>query len=206
MDKELTFNTGYTNPVDEELLEQLRENFEKQVKDYLEFVEDHISKTMGDHIVIDEHSVGDGGYELSEAIDDVVCVDNIDHSADFLNPPYIDGKILMCESCTDSMFFVNDQEFKKFCKKVSDTFSEELQKVGYVSGNRVAKAIDELTGFDYTFAGLEEEPEKIESTEPIYDISWIRKRMKHCTNPMERKQLEKQLNAAFKAKKKGKKK
>lgn len=189
MDKELTFNTGYTNPVDEELLEQLRENFEKQVNDYLEFVEDHISKTMG-------------GYELSETIDDVVCVDNIDHSADFLNPPYIDGKILMGESCTGSMFFVNDTIFKKLCKKLSDTFSEELQKVGYVSGERVVKAMNE-------WIRLEEELEKLEPAEPaepVYDISWIRKRMKHCTNPMERKQLEKQLNAAFKAKKKGRKK
>ena len=37
---------------------------------------------------------------------------------------------------------------------------------------------------------------------PVRDISWIRKQMKHCKNPMERKQLEKQLNAAYKARKK----
>lgn len=179
MDKELTFNTGYTSRVDEELLGQLQENFEKQTKDYLE-----ISKNMATHDFIDEYSVDDGGYELSETIDDVVCVDNIDHSADFLNPPYIDEKVLMCDSCTGYTFYVIDEKLKEGLER----FKEQLQRVSHV------------------FAGLEEEFEKIESIEPTYDISWIRKRMKHCTNPMERKQLEKQLNAAFKAKKKGRKK
>ena len=37
--------------------------------------------------------------------------------------------------------------------------------------------------------------------QPVRDISWIRKQMKHCKNPMERKALEKELNAAFKEKK-----
>lgn len=179
MDKKLTFNTGYTSRVDEELLEQLQENFEKQAKDYLE-----ISKNMVTHNFIDEYSVDDGGYELSETIDDVICVDNIDHSADFLNPPYIDEKVLMCDPCIGDTFYVIGDKLKEGLER----FKEQLQRASHV------------------FAGLEEELEKIESTEQTYDISWIRKRMKHCTNPMERKQLEKQLNAAFKAKKKGRKK
>lgn len=179
MDDELTFNTRYMNPVDEELLEKVRKNFEKQTEDYLE-----ISKNMATHDFIDEYSVDDGGYELSETIDDLVCVDNIDHSADFLNPPYIDEKVLMCDSCTGDTFYVIGEKLKEGLER----FKEQLQRASHV------------------FAGLEEESEKIESTEPTYDISWIRKRMKHCTNPMERKQLEKQLNAAFKAKKKRKKK
>lgn len=41
---------------------------------------------------------------------------------------------------------------------------------------------------------------------PVHDISWIRKQMKHCKNPMERKALEKELNAAFKEKKKRRRK
>lgn len=40
---------------------------------------------------------------------------------------------------------------------------------------------------------------------PVRDISWIRKQIKHCKNPMERKRLEKELNAAFKEKKRRRK-
>lgn len=40
---------------------------------------------------------------------------------------------------------------------------------------------------------------------PVRDISWIRKQMKHCKNPIERKALEKELNAAFKEKKRRRK-
>lgn len=45
-----------------------------------------------------------------------------------------------------------------------------------------------------------------EPQQPVRDISWIRKQMKHCKNPMERKALEKELNAAFKEKKRRRKK
>ncbi len=37
---------------------------------------------------------------------------------------------------------------------------------------------------------------------PVRDISWLKKQLKHCKNPMERKALEKELNAAFKENKK----
>lgn len=36
---------------------------------------------------------------------------------------------------------------------------------------------------------------------PVRDISWLKKQLKHCKNPMEKKQLERELNAAFKEKK-----
>lgn len=44
-----------------------------------------------------------------------------------------------------------------------------------------------------------------EPKQPVRDISWIRKQMKHCKNPMERKALEKELNVAFKEKKRRRK-
>ena len=60
---------------------------------------------------------------------------------------------------------------------------------------------------DYTYLSFEDFCKEIEKpAEPVYDISWIRKRMKCCKNPMERKQLEKQLNVAYKARKKARNK
>lgn len=44
-----------------------------------------------------------------------------------------------------------------------------------------------------------------EPKQPVRDISWIRKQIKHCKNPMERKALERELNSAFKEKKKRRK-
>lgn len=40
------------------------------------------------------------------------------------------------------------------------------------------------------------------NNEVIHDISALKKRIKHCKNPLERKQLEKELNLAYKEKKK----
>lgn len=47
---------------------------------------------------------------------------------------------------------------------------------------------------------IDELPTETQQEPPVRDISWIRKQMKHCKNPMERKALEKELNAAFKEK------
>lgn len=63
------------------------------------------------------------------------------------------------------------------------------------------------------FRGLESlssEPESLSSIvedissnkEVVHDISALKKRIKHCKNPLERKQLEKELNLAYKEKKK----
>lgn len=48
---------------------------------------------------------------------------------------------------------------------------------------------------------LDEMAAEAQSEPPVRDISWIRKQMKHCKNPMERKALEKELNEAYKEKK-----
>lgn len=48
---------------------------------------------------------------------------------------------------------------------------------------------------------LDEISAEAQSEPPVRDISWIRKQMKHCKNPMERKALEKELNEAYKEKK-----
>lgn len=175
---------------------------------------DRASDARRDFLAYKEISVGDGGYELGETIDDVQYVDNLDHSADFLNPPYLNDMTAL----------------KKACEKLQERFkyfAEELQTTGYLAGNRLVKAINDAyygvkktetlygneqgvvfldeNAFDYTFTGSDGLIEKMEPTKPAYDISWIRKRMKCCKNPMERKQLEKQLNAAYKARKKARK-
>ena len=178
---------------------------------------------MDEHIFIDKYPVGDGGYELGETIDDVICVDNIDHSADFLNPPYLNTTTLICDPRMGNTFSVNEQTLTKYREKLK----EELRRIGYVSGNRLVEVLNDVfeterpetvygdkqgilfideKAFDYTFTGSEGLIEKMEPTKPVYDISWIRKRMKCCKNPMERKMLEKQLNEAYKARKKARKK
>lgn len=48
---------------------------------------------------------------------------------------------------------------------------------------------------------LDEISAEAQSEPQVRDISWIRKQMKHCKNPMERKALEKELNEAYKEKK-----
>lgn len=57
---------------------------------------------------------------------------------------------------------------------------------------------------------LSSEPESLSSifedissnNEVIHDIPALKKRIKHCKNPLEKKQLEKELNLAYKEKKK----
>lgn len=58
-------------------------------------------------------------------------------------------------------------------------------------------APSQLFGTQATTTIIDEIPEP---QHPVRDISWIRKQMKHCKNPMERKALEKELNEAFKEK------
>ena len=190
---------------------------------------------MDEHIFIDEYPVGDGGYEFGETTDNIAYVNNIDHSADFLNPPYSNTTTLIYDPRMGDTFSVNQealiQTLTKYREKLKEEFEklgEELRRIGYVSANRLVGVLnntyeierpkqlhgdkqgvvflDESTAFDYTFTGSDGLIEKMEPTKPVYDISWIRKRMKCCKNPMERKQLEKQLNAAYKARKKARKK
>lgn len=63
-----------------------------------------------------------------------------------------------------------------------------------------------LFGIQATMTTIDELAAYEQRKPPVHDISWIRKQMKHCKNPMERKALEKELNAAFKEKKRRRKK
>jgi len=166
---------------------------------------------MDEHIFIDEYPVIDKAKDARR---------------DFL----ADKKVLMHEPHTGDTFSVNEQALTKYSEKLKEELEklgEELRRIGYVSGNRLVEVLNGVFGierpntiygdkqgvvfldekaFDYTFVGSDGSIEKMEPTKPVYDISWIRKRMKCCKNPMERKQLEKQLNAAYKARKKERKK
>lgn len=141
-----------------------------------------------------------------------------------------DEKVLMFDPHTNDTFSVNQQalmqtltNYREKVKEELEKLGEELRRIGYVSANNIVKVLNDTyraerpntmygdkqgilfideKAFDYTFTGPEGLIEKTEPTKTIYDISWIRKRMKCCKNPMERKQLEKQLNAAYKARKK----
>ena len=130
-------------------------------------------------------------------------------------------------------FFKKFGEILKLSDELNERFkkiAEEIRSAESLAGNRLAKVIgdsfmvekpdterpnakygtkpefvlvDDWAGFVDTFTRPKDELEK---SEPVYDISWIRKRMKCCKNPMERKMLEKQLNAAYKARKKARNK
>ena len=67
--------------------------------------------------------------------------------------------------------------------------------------------VSPLVSIQATSTIIDEMATKAQQEPPVRDISWIRKQMKHCKNPMERKALEKELNAAFneKAKKRRRK-
>lgn len=53
---------------------------------------------------------------------------------------------------------------------------------------------------------LDELTTKAQQEPPVRDIPWLKKQVKHCKNPMEKKQLEKELNEAYKEKKRRKQK
>lgn len=113
----------------------------------------------------------------------------------------------------------NDRNTVEFIKSVYGTMpSRVLNKVFYT--NTVEKGMIYLVPVSKAYENL---PSPMFGTQtdtividelaayeqrkpPVHDISWIRKQMKHCKNPMERKTLEKELNAAFKEKKKRRRK
>lgn len=66
--------------------------------------------------------------------------------------------------------------------------------------------VSPLFGTQATTTIIDELATEEQRKPPVRDIPWIRKQMKHCKNPMERKALEKELNAAFKEKKRRRKK
>ena len=73
---------------------------------------------------------------------------------------------------------------------------------------RISRAlnISPLVATQATTTAIDEMATDEQRKEPVRDISWIRKQMKHCKNPMERKALEKELNEAFREKKRRRKK
>ena len=104
---------------------------------------------MDDHIFIDEYPVGDGGYEFGETTDNIAYIDNIDHSADFLNPPYLNTTTLICDPRMGDTFSVNQealiQTLTKYREKLKEEFEklgEELRRIGYVSTNRLVEVLN----------------------------------------------------------------
>ena len=57
---------------------------------------------------------------------------------------------------------------------------------------------------EYNATNVLQEFQKLatDTSDSLLDISSLKKRIKYCKNPMERKNLEKQLNAAYKEMKK----
>ena len=105
----------------------------------------------------------------------------------------------------------DDHSAIEFIKSVYETMpSRVLNKVVYT--NAVEKGTIYLVPESVVFAsGAFNVSPLLLATEkqqepPVRDISWIRKQMKHCKNPMERKALEKELNEAFREKKRRRKK
>lgn len=90
---------------------------------------------------------------------------------------------------------------------LNDIIYTNAVKKGMIYLVPVSKVYENLPspmfGTQATMTIIDEIPEP---HQPVRDISWIRKQMKHCKNPMERKALEKELNAAFKEKKRRRKK
>lgn len=82
------------------------------------------------------------------------------------------------------------------------TRAAEKGKIYLVPVNRVyANLLCPQLGIKPDTTILDEMATKAQQEPPVRDISWIRKQMKHCKNPMERKALEKELNEAYKEKK-----
>lgn len=76
----------------------------------------------------------------------------------------------------------NAEEIRNAIKNTCDILSESLEKVSNILN------------------GLSEDIAKV----PVEDISYLKKQIKHCKNPLEEKALQKRLNEALK-KAKGKK-
>lgn len=82
-----------------------------------------------------------------------------------------------------------------------DIFSRTFGYSAYSDSEKVFS----MFGTQTDTIAIDELATKVQSEPQVRDISWIRKQMKHCKNPMERKALEKELNAAFKEKKRRRK-
>lgn len=68
---------------------------------------------------------------------------------------------------------------------------------------KVAEAAQNTTSLLAEFAKAVEdaEPSDALDSDPVRDIAWLKKAIKHSRNPMERKRLETELNTAYKRRK-----
>lgn len=91
----------------------------------------------------------------------------------------------MKESSTDA-FLVTEQ-----VEKLKEAFA------------KVAEAAQNAPAMLIVFAKEVEaaEPSDALDSDPVRDIAWLKKAIKHSRNPMERKRLETELNTAYKRRK-----
>jgi len=68
---------------------------------------------------------------------------------------------------------------------------------------KVAEAAQKVPAMLIVFAKSVEaaEPSDALDSDPVRDIAWLKKAIKHSRNPMERKRLEMELNTAYKRRK-----
>ena len=99
----------------------------------------------------------------------------------------------MKESSTDD-FLVADTDAFLVAEQV-EKLKEAFEKVAEAAQNAPAMLI--------VFAKSVEaaEPSDALDSDPVRDIAWLKKAIKHSRNPMERKRLEMELNTAYKRRK-----
>lgn len=99
----------------------------------------------------------------------------------------------MKESSTDA-FLVADTDAFLVAEQV-EKLKEAFEKVAEAAQNAPAMLI--------VFAKEVEasEPSDALDSDPVRDIAWLKKAIKHSRNPMERKRLETELNTAYKRRK-----
>ena len=80
--------------------------------------------------------------------------------------------------------------------------SQEAEKLQEAFA-KVAEAAHNTTSLFAEFAKAVEaaEPSDALDSDPVRDIAWLKKAIKHSRNPMERKRLETELNTAYKRRK-----
>lgn len=80
--------------------------------------------------------------------------------------------------------------------------AEQVEKLKEVF-EKVAEAAQNAPAMLIVFAKEVEaaEPSDALDSDPVRDIAWLKKAIKHSRNPMERKRLETELNTAYKRRK-----
>lgn len=89
------------------------------------------------------------------------------------------------------------EEAMRLYAEIAELNAERINNAFKNLCDTMAESIERVTN---TLNGISKNIEKV----PVEDISYLRKQIKHCKNPLEEKALQKRLNAALK-KAKGKK-